>query len=53
VSLNLGDTPVGSDPARYIATMHVAFWLLAAVTAAALLLSLAKRASAAAAPPSA
>lgn len=53
VSLNIGDAPVGADPARYIATMHVAFWLLAAVTAAALLLSLAGRASAAPAPPSA
>lgn len=40
VSLNLGHEPVGADPARYIATMHTAFWILAGVTAAALTLSL-------------
>ncbi len=40
VSLNLGHEPVGADPARYIATMHTAFWILAAVTAAALTVSL-------------
>jgi MFS family permease len=53
VSLNIGHQPVGSDPARYIATMRLAFWVLAALTAAALALSLANRASAAPAPPSA
>jgi MFS family permease len=39
VSLKIGHAPVGSDPARYIATMHLAFWVLAAVTALALALS--------------
>ena len=40
VSVNLGHEPVGADPARYIATMHTAFWVLAALTAAALAVSL-------------
>ena len=40
VSLNLGHEPVGADPARYVATMHTAFWILAGVTAAALAVSL-------------
>ncbi len=40
VSLNLGHAPVGADPARYIATMHTAFWILAAVTALSLAASL-------------
>lgn len=40
VSVNLGHEPVGADPARYIATMHTAFWILAGVTAAALTVSL-------------
>ena len=39
VSVNLGHSPVGADPARYIATMHTAFWVLAAVTAVALAVS--------------
>jgi len=39
ISVNLGHQPVGADPARYIATMHLAFWVLAAVTAAALAIS--------------
>jgi MFS family permease len=41
VSVNLGHDPVGSDPARLIATMHATFWILAAITAAALALSVA------------
>lgn len=40
VSVNLGHQPVGADPVRYIATMHTAFWILAALTAAALAFSL-------------
>ena len=40
VSINLGHEPIGADPARFIATMHTSFWILAAVTAAALALSL-------------
>ena len=40
VSVNLGHQPVSADPARYIATMHTAFWVLAALTAAALVVSL-------------
>src|SRR4051812_42227609 len=40
VSVNIGHEPVGSNPARYIATMHTAFWILAALTAAALAVSL-------------
>ena len=40
ISLEIGHAPVGADPARYIATMHIAFWILAALTAAALALSL-------------
>lgn len=47
VSLNLGHEPIGADPARYIATMHTAFWILAAVTAVALAVSLLRPASAA------
>lgn len=39
VSVNLGHEPVGADPARYIATMQVAFWVLAALTAVALAIS--------------
>ena len=40
VSLNLGHDPVGADPARFVATMHASFWILAAVTAVALAVSL-------------
>lgn len=40
VSVHLGHEPVGADPARYIATMHTAFWVLAGLTAAALAVSL-------------
>ena len=40
VSLNLGHDPVGADPARFVATMHTSFWILAAVTALALTVSL-------------
>src|SRR5438270_3753900 len=43
ISVNLGHEPVGADPARYIATMHLAFWVLAAVTAVALVISLLSR----------
>ena len=39
VSLNLGHDPVGADPARFVATMHASFWILAAVTAVALVLA--------------
>ena len=42
VSVNLGHEPVGADPARYISTMHVAFWVLAAVTAVALAISVSR-----------
>src|ERR1051325_6381494 len=42
ISVNLGHEPVGADPARYIATMHLAFWVLAAVTDAARALSAAR-----------
>jgi MFS family permease len=42
ISVKLGHEPVGADPARYIATMHLAFWVLAAVTAAALAISAAR-----------
>jgi MFS family permease len=41
VSLELGNEPVGADPARFVATMHLSFWILAAVTGAALVVSLA------------
>jgi MFS family permease len=41
VSLNLGHAPVDADPARFVATMQLSFWILAALTAAALVLSLA------------
>jgi MFS family permease len=40
VSLNLGHAPVDADPARFVATMRLSFWILAALTAAALVLSL-------------
>ena len=40
VSLEIGHAPVGADPARYVATMRLAFWLLAGVTALALFFSL-------------
>jgi DHA2 family multidrug resistance protein-like MFS transporter len=40
VSLNLGHDPIGADPARFVATMHTSFWILAAVTGAALAVSL-------------
>lgn len=43
VSVNLGHEPVGADPARYIATMRTAFWILACVTAVALTVSLLRR----------
>src|SRR3954465_3493770 len=41
VSLKLGHAPVDADPARFVATMELSFWILAALTAAALVLSLA------------
>ena len=40
VSLNLGHAPVEADPARFVETMRLSFWILAALTAAALALSL-------------
>jgi MFS family permease len=40
VSLNLGHAPVDADPARFVATMHMSFWILAALTALALAVSL-------------
>src|SRR5918992_598560 len=39
VSLNLGHAPVDADPPRFVATMQLSFWILAALTAAALALS--------------
>ena len=39
VSIEIGHAPIGADPARYVATMRLAFWLLAALTAAALAIS--------------
>jgi MFS family permease len=42
VSLNLGHEPVGADPARFVATMQVSFWILVATTAAALATALRK-----------
>jgi MFS family permease len=43
VSIKIGHAPVGADPARYVATMQLAFWILAAVTALALFFSLSGR----------
>jgi hypothetical protein len=43
VSVKIGHEPVGADPARYVATMQLAFWLLAGVTALALFFSLKQR----------
>jgi MFS family permease len=43
ISLSLGHDPVGADPARYVATMHTSFWILAAITALALAISLLSR----------
>jgi len=40
VSLNLGNDPVGADPARFVATMQASFWILVVTTAAALALAL-------------
>jgi MFS family permease len=40
ISVNLGHDPVGADPARYVATMHTSFWILAAITVVALAISL-------------
>lgn len=53
ISIEIGHAPVASDPARYVATMHTAFWILAAVTAVAFIASLANRASGARERPSA
>lgn len=53
VSLEIGHAPVGADPARYVATMRTAFWILAALTGVALAASLANRASGARGRPSA
>ncbi|HEX7055118.1 MAG TPA: MFS transporter [Burkholderiales bacterium] len=43
VSLEIGHRPVGDDPARYIATMQLAFWILAGLTALALVLSVGRK----------
>ena len=43
VSLEIGHAPVGADPARYLATMRHAFWILSAVTALALLVGVSRR----------
>ncbi len=43
ISVNLGHDPVGADPARYVATMHASFWILAAITVVALAISLRQR----------
>jgi MFS family permease len=43
ISLNLGHDPVGADPARFVATMHTSFWILATITALALAISLLSR----------
>jgi MFS family permease len=40
VSVNLGNDPVGADPARFVATMQASFWILVGTTAAALALAL-------------
>jgi MFS family permease len=40
VSVNLGHDPVGADPERFVQTMQVAFWILAAVSTLALALGL-------------
>jgi len=39
VSLNLGHNAIGADPAAFVETMRLSFWLLAALTAAALAIS--------------
>ena len=39
ISVMIGHEPVGSNPARFIATMQIAFWILAGVSALALVLS--------------
>jgi MFS family permease len=45
VSLKLGHAPVDADPARFVATMQLSFWILAALTAVALGVSLARAGS--------
>ncbi|MFL6567036.1 MAG: MFS transporter [Burkholderiales bacterium] len=40
VSLKLGHAPVDADPAGFVATMQLSFWILAALTALALAVSL-------------
>ncbi|MNC90721.1 hypothetical protein D3C83_68520 [compost metagenome] len=40
VSVNLGHAPVGADPAAFVATMQLSFWILVATTAAALVIGL-------------
>ena len=40
VSLNLGHEPVGADPARFVETMQLSFWILVGTTAAALVIGL-------------
>jgi len=39
ISLQIGHAPVGAEPAKFVATMHLSFWIIAAVSAVALVLS--------------
>jgi MFS family permease len=39
ISLQIGHAPVGAEPAKFVATMHLSFWIIAAVSAVALALS--------------
>jgi hypothetical protein len=39
ISLQIGHAPVGAEPAKLVATMHLSFWIIAAVSAVALALS--------------
>ena len=40
VSLHLGHNAIGADPAAFVETMRMSFWVLAALTAAALVISI-------------
>ena len=40
VSINLGHEPVGADPAAFVATLQVSFWILVGTTSAALVIGL-------------
>jgi MFS family permease len=39
VSVYVGHAPVEAEPARFVAAMHISFWILAVLTAAALMVS--------------